>query len=49
MTPPFMMDEEQISETVRLENRVLDLRRPTMQHNLRMRHRASMATRRAQP
>jgi aspartyl-tRNA synthetase len=46
LTPPFMMDEEQISETVRLENRVLDLRRPTMQHNLRMRHRANVATRR---
>jgi aspartyl-tRNA synthetase len=46
LTPPFMMDEEQISETVRLENRVLDLRRPTMQNNLRLRHRASMATRR---
>jgi aspartyl-tRNA synthetase len=45
LTPPFMMDDESISETVRLENRVLDLRRPPMQNNLRMRHRAAMATR----
>ena len=45
LTPPFMMDEEQISETVRLENRVLDLRRPAMQANLRLRHRANVATR----
>src|SRR5450759_2889154 len=45
LTPPFMIDDESISETVRLENRVLDLRRPPMQNNLRMRHRAAMATR----
>ena len=40
-----MIDDDSISETVRLENRVLDLRRPPMQNNLRMRHRAAMATR----
>jgi len=45
-TPPFQMDDENLSETVRLENRVLDLRRPQMQRNLRLRHRASMAVRR---
>ena len=45
-TPPFQMDDENISETVRLENRVLDLRRPQMQRNLRLRHRAAMAVRR---
>ena len=45
LTPPFMIDDESISETVRLEHRVLDLRRPPMQNNLRMRHRAAMATR----
>src|SRR5919109_2480230 len=44
--PPFQMDEENLSETVRLENRVLDLRRPPMQRNLRLRHRAAMAARR---
>ncbi len=44
--PPFQLDEENLSETVRLENRVLDLRRPPMQRNLRLRHRAAMAVRR---
>src|SRR5262245_18540627 len=39
-TPPFQLDEENLSETVRLENRVLDLRREPMQRNLRLRHRA---------
>ena len=34
-TPPFMIDDENISETVRLQNRVIDLRRPVMQRNLR--------------
>src|SRR3954468_23025707 len=46
VTPPFQLDEENLSETVRLENRVLDLRREPMQKNLRMRHRAAMAARR---
>ena len=45
-TPPFQIDEENLSETVRLENRVLDLRRGPMQKNLRLRHRAAMAARR---
>ena len=45
-TPPFMMDDSDISETVRLENRVLDLRRPAMQKNMRLRYRAAMAARR---
>jgi aspartyl-tRNA synthetase len=46
LTPPFLIDDESISETVRLENRVLDLRRPMMQKNLMLRHRASMSARR---
>jgi len=46
LTPPFLIDDENISETVRLENRVLDLRRPVMQKNLMMRHKASMSARR---
>ena len=46
MTPPFQMDDENISESVRLEHRVLDLRRPFMQKNLMLRHRAAMAARR---
>src|SRR6478736_581432 len=45
-TPPFQLDDDNLSETVRLENRVLDLRREPMQKNLRLRHRASMAARR---
>jgi aspartyl-tRNA synthetase len=45
-TPPFQIDDDNLSETVRLENRVLDLRREPMQRNLRMRHRAAMAARR---
>ena len=45
LTPPFMMDDENLSETIRLENRYLDLRRPAMQKNLLLRYRASMATR----
>ncbi len=46
LTPPFQLDDENISETVRLTHRVLDLRRPAMQKNLMLRHRASMAARR---
>jgi aspartyl-tRNA synthetase len=45
-TPPFQMDDDNLSETVRLENRVLDLRREPMQRNLRLRHRAASAARR---
>ncbi len=44
-TPPFMMDDEQLSENVRLQYRFLDLRRPQMQNNLRLRHRAARAVR----
>ncbi|HSU44566.1 MAG TPA: aspartate--tRNA ligase [Casimicrobiaceae bacterium] len=45
-TPPFQLDDEHLSETVRLSHRVLDLRRPQMQHNLMLRYRAAMAARR---
>ena len=38
-TPPFQLDDENLSETVRLEHRILDLRREPMQKNLRLRHR----------
>ncbi len=44
-TPPFMMDDEQLSENVRLQYRFLDLRRPQMQNHMRLRHRASRAIR----
>jgi aspartyl-tRNA synthetase len=46
LTPPFQMDDENLSETVRLEHRELDLRRPAMQKNLLLRHRVAMAARR---
>jgi aspartyl-tRNA synthetase len=46
LPPPFQMDDEHISETVRLEYRFLDLRRPQMQRNLRLRYRTAMAVRR---
>jgi aspartyl-tRNA synthetase len=45
LTPPFQLDDENLSETVRLENRILDLRREPMQKNLRLRHAASRAAR----
>ncbi len=44
-TPPFMMDDEQLSENVRLQYRFLDLRRPQMQKNMRLRHQAARAVR----
>jgi len=46
LPPVFQMDDDNLSETVRLENRVLDLRRPRMQRNLWLRYRAAMAVRR---
>ncbi|MDH5287087.1 MAG: aspartate--tRNA ligase [Betaproteobacteria bacterium] len=45
-TPPFQLDDENLSETVRLQNRVLDLRRPAMQENLKLRYRTAMSARR---
>jgi aspartyl-tRNA synthetase len=46
LTPPFQLDEEGLSETVRLTHRVLDLRREPMQRNLMLRYRVAMAVRR---
>lgn len=45
-TPPFQIDDENISENVRLTNRVIDLRRPVMQNNLRLRYKVAMGVRR---
>ncbi len=36
-TPPFQLDDENVSEDVRLRHRYIDLRRPQMQDNLRIR------------
>jgi aspartyl-tRNA synthetase len=44
-TPPFLMDDEQISEEVRLKYRFLDLRRPAMQRVIRLRHATARAVR----
>ena len=46
-TPPFQLDDENLSETVRLTHRVLDLRRPPMQGNMMLRYRTAMAARKA--
>ncbi|MBC7203917.1 MAG: aspartate--tRNA ligase, partial [Pusillimonas sp.] len=46
VTPPFQLDDENLSETTRLTHRVLDLRRPQMQRNLMLRYRVSMEVRR---
>src|SRR4029453_15876259 len=46
VTPPFQLDDENLSETVRLQHRVVELRRPEMQNNLKLRYRARMAARR---
>ncbi len=37
-TPPFQIDQEELSEEVRLKYRYLDIRRPQMYQNLYMRH-----------
>ncbi|WOP14920.1 aspartate--tRNA ligase [Ottowia sp. SB7-C50] len=45
VTPPFQLDDENLSETTRLTHRVLDLRRPYMQHNLMLRYRVAIEVR----
>ncbi len=45
VTPPFPLDDENLSETTRLTHRVLDLRRPAMQRNLMLRYRVAMQVR----
>ncbi|MBK9159972.1 MAG: aspartate--tRNA ligase [Nitrosomonadales bacterium] len=46
VTPPFQLDDENLSETVRLTHRVVDLRRPQMQKNMMLRYKVTMAFRR---
>lgn len=45
VTPPFQLDDDNLSETTRLTHRVLDLRRPYMQRNLMLRYRVAMEVR----
>ncbi len=45
LPPPFLLEDENLSETVRLTHRVLDLRRPQMQSNLRLRYNVAMTIR----
>jgi len=45
VTPPFQIDDENLSETTRLTHRVLDLRRPYMQRNLMLRYKVAMEVR----
>ncbi len=45
VTPVFPLDDENLSETVRLTHRVLDLRRPQMQKNLMLRYRVAIEVR----
>ncbi|MEW6192596.1 MAG: aspartate--tRNA ligase [Bacillota bacterium] len=45
-TPPFYIEDDlNVEEDLRLRYRYLDLRRPEMQHALKMRHRAAKAVR----
>ncbi len=46
VTPPFQLDEDNLSENVRLTHRVIDLRRPQMQKNLMLRYKTAMSCRR---
>lgn len=45
VTPPFQLDDDNLSETTRLTHRVLDLRRPYMQNNLMLRYKVAMEVR----
>ncbi len=46
VTPPFQLDDENLSENVRLTHRVIDLRRPYMQKNMMLRYKTARAFRR---
>ena len=46
VTPPFQLDDENLSENVRLTHRVIDLRRPFMQKNMMLRYKTARAFRR---
>ena len=45
-TPPiYIKDDDNVSETMRLKYRYLDLRKPSMQNNLKMRHKTAKLVR----
>ena len=45
-TPPiYIKDDDNVSETMRLKHRYLDLRKPSMQNNLKMRHKTAKLVR----
>ena len=45
LTPPLQLDDEYVHEDVRLKYRYIDLRRPAMQHNIRLRSKITRALR----
>ncbi len=45
LTPPFMIDEDNVNEEIRLKYRYLDLRRPQMAKNLMLRAKVARAAR----
>ncbi|MDP3087845.1 MAG: aspartate--tRNA ligase [Methylotenera sp.] len=45
LTPPFQLDDENLTETVRLQHRYIDLRRPAMQKNMLLRYRVAKTLR----
>ncbi len=45
VTPPFQMDDDNLSETTRLTHRVMDLRRPYMQRNMMLRYKTAIQVR----
>ena len=45
LTPPFPLDDEHLTEAVRLQHRYIDLRRPQMQKNMLLRYRVSKTLR----
>ncbi|WP_353234384.1 aspartate--tRNA ligase [Diaphorobacter ruginosibacter] len=45
VTPPFQLDDENLSETTRLTHRVLDLRRSYMQRNMMLRYKTAIQVR----
>lgn len=45
VTPPFQLDDENLSENIRLTHRIIDLRRPVMQNNMMLRYRVAIESR----